>query len=225
MKTKILKFTFLPLFLLLTTFFSCENNSEQIESLNEENTKLLVDYQNQLIETRLVTKEADSLKTLVNKLQSQVNKLSGGTPSYKASSKEEAEIEALVNNLHHGWASMVKTKNTDDILKYFLPKYTTSTVQINTENIPSVSRKNDANFQEHLQELINAKDISVSFGQTKFLYTEVKNDFFVTSYKTRIRVYFNNKQVYTSSIVTQLAGENKDGWKVGNYNWVTINYE
>ena len=70
-----------------------------------------------------------------------------------------------------------------------------------------------------------ANDISVSFGQTKFLYTEVKGNFFVTSYITRIRVYQNDKQMHSSSLVTQLAGENKDGWKIGSYNWVTFNYD
>ena len=69
-----------------------------------------------------------------------------------------------------------------------------------------------------------AENISISFGRTKFLYTEVKDKFFVTSYQTVIRVYENNKQVHTTSLVTQLAGENKDGWKVGSYNWVNFNY-
>ncbi|MCK5277075.1 MAG: hypothetical protein KAK04_01035, partial [Cyclobacteriaceae bacterium] len=224
MKTNIKKITYFPLILVLLAFFSCEDNSGQIENLTKENTELNDQYKSQLLETRMVTKEADSLTTVVHKLQSRVNKLAGEVPVYKASNQEEEAIEALVNNIHKGWASMTKTNDTNELLQYFLPKYTTSTVRINTENIPSVQRNNDSNFEEHLQELMLGNNISISFGQTKFLYTEVKDKFFVTSFRTRIRVYNNDKQVHTSSLVTQLAGENKDGWKVGSYSWVTFNY-
>ena len=225
MKTKfnnILNFSFL---LIVFGLFSCEDNSGQIETLTQENTELRDNYQSQLVETRVVTKEADSLHTLVHKLETQVQKLKGETTVYKATNEDEKAIETLVSNMHKGWAAMLKNDDTSELLKYFLPKYTTSTVRINTENIPSVQRSNDTNFEAHLNELMLANNVSISFGQTKFLYTEVKDNFFVTSYQTRFRVYEDDKQVHTSSLITQLAGENKDGWKVGSYNWVTFNYD
>ena len=225
MKTKfnnIIHFSFILAFFAL---FSCTNNSGQIEALTQENTELKDNYESQLLETRVVTKEADSLHTLVHKLESEVQKLKGEVPVYKASNEDEKEIETLVSNMHKGWAAMLKNNDTNELLKYFLPKYTTSTVRINTENIPSVKRSNDTNFEAHLQELMLANNVTISFGQTKFLYTEVKGNFFVTSYQTRFRVYQDNKQVHTSSLITQLAGEKKDGWKVGSYNWVTFNYD
>ena len=62
-------------------------------------------------------------------------------------------------------------------------------------------------------------------GQTNFFYTEVKGDVFVTSYRTQLRVYYNNEEAYTSSLITLLAGQKKDSeWKVGNYSWVNFNY-
>ena len=225
MKTNIKKFAYFPFVLVLIAFFGCEDNSGQIETLTQENAELRDNYQSQLTETRVVTKEADSLHTLVHKLEGQVQKYKGEVTVFKASNEDEMAIEALVNNMHKGWATMLKNDNTNELLKYFLPKYTTSTVRINTENIPSVDRKNDSNFEEHLNELMMTTNVSISFGQTKFLYTEVKGNFFVTSYQTRIRVYENDKQMHTSSLVTQLAGENKDGWKIGSYNWVTFNYD
>lgn len=225
MKRKIQKIAYLPMVIIALVLASCEDNSEKIEMLNTENIELKENYQAQLLETRTLTKESDSLKTVIYKLQGEMNKLSGNTSTYKASSKDEKAIEELVINLHKGWDNMIKNKDTDELLKYFLPKYTTSTVRINTENIPAVKRSNDSNFKEHLEEIILANDISVSFGQIKFFYTEVKGNFFVTNYRTRIRVYQNNKEVHTSSVVTQLAGENKDGWKVGSYNWVNFNYD
>lgn len=205
------------------SLFACTNDSEQIDTLTQENSALRSNYQNQLLKTKEANAEADSVKTVAYKLQNQLAKLE--KKAVKKTSANEEAIEQLVHNLHKGWASMFKTKNTNDLLQYFLPKYTTSTVRINTENIPSVQRSNDSNFEEHLKELLSANNLSISLGETKFLYTEVKGDIFVTSYRTRIRVYDNNQQVHTSSLVTQLAGENNDGWKVGNYSWVTFNYE
>jgi hypothetical protein len=225
MKTKNFSiFGYFPFLMLFVFLLSCTDNSGQIEGLTSENDMLKNDLQSQLSETKSATKKADSLQTIVHGLESQVQKLQGEVPTFKASNADEKAIEALVKNMHAGWTSLVKTDNTNDLLQYFLPRYTTSTVRIDTENIPSVNRKNDSNFEEHLKELMAPNNISVSFGQTKFLYTEVKGNFFVTSYITRIRVYENDKQMHTSSLVTQLAGENKDGWKIGSYNWVTFNY-
>jgi hypothetical protein len=224
MKNTFKALSILPLLLLFITLNSCENGSGQIEQLTQENEALITDFENQLIETKTATQTADSLHTIVNKLRSEVQKMKGEMPSYKASNEDEKAIEALVSNMHQGWATMAKTKDTNALIQYFLPKYTASAVRVNTENLPSVNRSNDANFEEHLRELIGTDNLSISFGQTKFLYTEVKGDFFVTSYRTRIRVYRNNDEVHSSSLVTLLAGQKKDEWKVGNYNWVTFNY-
>lgn len=225
MKKNLQKVTYFLFSFMIIAFFGCEDNSGQIELLSQQNMDLRNDYDVLLSETRAVTKKSDSLQTVTNKLQNQVAKLKGEQTTFKASNDDEAGIEALVANMHKGWALMLKNDDTNELLRYFLPKYTTSTVRINTENIPSVNRKNDANFKDHLNELMATDNVSISFGQTKFLYTEVKGNFFVTSYQTRIRVYQNDKQIHTSSLVTQLAGENKDGWKVGSYNWVTFNYD
>jgi len=210
---------------LLTLISSCKDQRSQIVSLSEENNKLRNDLQEQLIETRKSTTKADSLQTIVHSLQSQIEKIKGEMPEYNASSEDEKAIEALVNNLHRGWTAMMEKDDTNEILKFFLPQYTTSSVRINTENIPSVQRSNNANFEEHLNEIMLANNVTLSFGQTKFLYTEVKGDIFVTSYRTTLRVYQNNQEMHTSSLVTQLAGQRKEGeWKVGNYNWVNFNY-
>jgi hypothetical protein len=206
-------------------FSSCSNNKEELSILMAENAQIRSEYDQQLLATKKAVTKADSLQTVVHRLKSEVNKLKGEVPTYNASSKDEKAIEQLVGNLQKAWTAMLKNNDTNELLQYFLPKYTTSTVRVNTENIPSVVRKNNSNFEEHLNALMLANDVSISFGQTKFLYTEVKGDIFVTSYTTRIRVYEKNKQMYTSSLVTQLAGERKDGaWKVGNYHWVTFNY-
>jgi len=204
--------------------FGCSQDNEQFDVLTAENSQLSISYEQQLVETRSAVERADSLQTVVHDLAQEVHELKGEAPVYHASKADEEAIEALVQNLHHGWASMFKTNDTNDLLKFFLPKYTTSAIRINTENIPSVRRKNNSSFEEFLNQLIAANNISLSFGETRFLYTEVKGDVFVTTYRTRFRVYENNKQRHTSSLITQLSGERDGEWKVGDYHWVTFNY-
>ncbi len=223
MKLKIRRLSLASLMLGMM-IFGCSQDNEQFDVLTAENSQLSISYEQQLVETRSAVERADSLQTVVHDLAQEVHELKGEAPVYNASKADEEAIEALVQNLHHGWASMFKTNDTNDLLKFFLPKYTTSAIRINTENIPSVRRKNNSSFEEFLNQLIAANNISLSFGETRFLYTEVKGDVFVTTYRTRFRVYENNKQRHTSSLITQLSGERDGEWKVGDYHWVTFNY-
>jgi ketosteroid isomerase-like protein len=221
MKAKSITITLLFAMLII----SCSQDSEQLDSFTEEINRISLQYEEQLAVNRTEVRRADSLQTQVHNLEQELQKALGEAPTYNASDADEEAIESLVAQLHQGWAKMFETDDKKDLLKHFLPKYTASALRINTENIPSVRRKNDSNFEEFLDQLIAANNIALSFGETKFLYTEVRGDVFVTSYRTRLRVYEGNEQRYTSSLVTQLAGERKDGeWKVGHYNWVTFNY-
>jgi len=210
--------------IILTMIVGCSQDNEQFDVLTAENSQLSISYEQQLAETRSAVERADSLQTVVHDLANELQELTGESPVYNASEAEVAAIETLVNNLHRGWASMFKTDNTRDVLGYFLPKYTTSAIRINTENIPSVRRKNNSNFEEFLDQLVAVNNISLSFGETEFLYTEVKGDVFVTAYRTRLRVYENNQQKHTSSLITQLSGERDGEWKVGDYHWASFNY-
>jgi hypothetical protein len=211
---------------LLFVTVSCGKDNEGLDVLLAENSQLSNSYESQLAETRQALERADSLQTVVNKLHSEVQGIKGQPANLnKASKADEQAIESLVDGLHKGWSSMFKTDNANDVLKYFLPEYTTSAVRIDVENIPSVRRKNDQNFEQFLNQLIAVEGVSLTFGETKFLYTEVKGDAYVTSYRTTIRLYEHNKLLHTGSIITQLAGERVDGeWKVGSYHWVNFNY-
>ncbi len=217
-----------PLFVIFFSLLAmgCENGQEQISVLQAENSQLSSSYEGQLMETRNAVNRADSLQTIIHDMQEEILKLQGeAKPVYNASDADEQAIEDLVGTLHRGWTSMFKTKDKQDVLKYFLPEYTASAVRINHENLPQVRRRNDTNFDQWLDQLLAVEGISLSFGETKFLYSEVKGDVFVTSYRTTLRVYENNRLRHTSSLVTQLAGERSEGnWKVGHYNWVAFNY-
>lgn len=225
MKTNIKNPTSLLTILLVAVLFGCNTKSGEVEQLVMDNQILDEKYQQQLIENRLATKQVDSLQTIVYGLELKIQKIQDDLPAYKATTSDEKAIETLVTNLQKGWEDVLETNDTNKLLQYFLPKFTTSSVRVNTDNIPSVQRSNNATFEDHLMELAQAAGLTISFGQTQFLYTEIKGDIFVTSYRTKIRVYQDNKEISTNSVVTQLAGQRSDeGWKVGNYNWVNFNY-
>ena len=220
-----MKIKLLQSVLILGFTAGCSQDNEQFDVLTAENNQLSTKYQEQMAVTRQEVKRADSLQTLVHDMAQELQEALGEKPVYNATEADEEAIETLVNSLHQGWAKMFETDDTKDLLKHFLPNYTASAIRIDTEDVPSVRRKNDNNFEEFLNQLVAANHISLSFGETQFLYTEVKGDVFVTSYRSRLRVYEHNEQRHTSSLVTQLAGERVQGeWKVGNYHWVAFNY-
>jgi len=224
MKRVFIKSRYFSAVLLLLLVAGCEDGKEEIVALTQENNELKQSYENQLVQTKQALKSADSLQTIVHSMERQIQDMKGDLPVYKASNQDEKAIEQLVANLHKGWSNMMEKDDTNELLQYFLSKYTTSSVRINPENIPDVQRDNNASFEDHLNEIMLANDVTLSFGKTKFLYTEVRGDIFVTSYRFTLRVYRNNEQIQTNSLVTQLAGQKKDeAWKVGSYNWVTFN--
>lgn len=210
--------------MICSAVIGCSGDAEQLSVLQAEISQLTMSYEEQLAETRAEVSRADSLQTLVHDMEQEIMELQGNAPVYNASDAEEEAIETLVHNLHDGWTAMFETKNTNELLKYFLPEYTASAVRINVENIPQVRRKNDSNFEEWLNDLLAANDISLSFGETKFLYSEVRGEHFVTTYRTTLRLYENNQQIHNNSLVVQMAGERDSDWKVGHYNWVSFNY-
>ena len=65
MKTKSYKIILFVFSLAMFTLSACEDGSDQIAALNQENSELRNNYQTQLKETRIVTKSADSLYAII----------------------------------------------------------------------------------------------------------------------------------------------------------------
>jgi len=139
-------------------------------------------------------------------------------------SPSDQSIRELVNDLHNAWENSFKSRNSDELLALFLDEYSINQVRIDTAGIPMVRASNFKNFPEYVQAFLDIEGLALDFGQVDMLYTEVKDDFFVASYKCKYRAYMNNELTQTTSLITTITGRNEGGWKIGNYSWVTVAY-
>jgi hypothetical protein len=68
------------------------------------------------------------------------------------------------------------------------------------------------------------KGVSIEMEKITFLDTQVKGEIFTVSVKNQAKVYKNNTVISNRSIVSTITGRNQNGWKIGNYSWVSIDY-
>jgi len=138
----------------------------------------------------------------------------------KPISADEKAVQGLIKELEQGWEKMVETKDPNALLNYFMPKYTTNAVKIDTKNMPFVQRHNDTNFREHLNQLTATKELRISFGEPTFYSTVVRGNIFTTSYLSYFTATHQGKVIHKSTILCFVSGEKMNNrWLVGNYNW------
>ena len=210
-------YKFLTLALLSTIWVSCDQSKEKVIQLETQSAE-------QLAEIEYLKSKSDSLIEVAHKLEGKMEALENATAPIPPSAPEQ-QIHKLVLKLHKGWEVLASEKNADQFLNLFLSKYTTNGVNIDTANVPSVARHNNRNFEEHVRSIADVDGLRVSFGNNEFYYTVIKGDKFVTCYRSLMRVYIHNKIVETKSVITLLAGQKKEEWKVGSYSWVTLDYK
>ena len=68
------------------------------------------------------------------------------------------------------------------------------------------------------------KGTASEMGKITFLDTQVKGEIFTVTFKNNANVFKNNTLVSNRSLVSTITGRNQDGWKIGNYSWVSIDY-
>jgi hypothetical protein len=68
------------------------------------------------------------------------------------------------------------------------------------------------------------KGVSIEMEKITFLDTQVKGEIFTVSVKNQAKVYKNNTVISNRSIISTITGRNQNGWKIGNYSWVSIDY-
>jgi hypothetical protein len=171
-----------------------------------------------------VNQTNDSLKTIIHGLEGIIERYQNESAIENMVSAEEMPIRNLVDKVHQGWEALAKEKDVNALLGNFLPYYSAHAVRIDIENIPSVSRSNETDFTDHLVAVTEVDGLSVIFGEPQFFYTEVRGNLFSTCYRVLMKLYIHDELQETKSIVSLVAGEDRDGWKVGSYAWVTFDY-
>lgn len=209
--------TNLILSVLIVLLSACDQNKEQIAFLESELSSSNTEIEN-------LTSQNEELKGKIYELEGQLGKLKSQPDAEVVLSQAEKDVQTLVNEVHTGWENLASGGGVNSMLVFFLPKYTTSSVNVDISNFAEVKRHNNTNFEEHLQALSEIDGLSIKFDKTQILYSEVKGSVFATCYRSRIQVYRNGALQMTKSVAALMAGEDRDGWKIGSYSWVTLDY-
>lgn len=212
----------LPLFI-LCTLLSCnqDSNERELEQVKKNYTEQLMLGTQYQIEIRQQHIQIDSLKSAINHLEQQ---LAQSSPKAPALSQEEKEIRQMVHQMHKSWIDLVNNKNPQEILQYYFPSYIVNQVDINTNSQGRVVAYSEQSYPEFLEEIINRKDFSVSFGDVTFLDVEVKGgEFYNVAYKCQMKQYKKGLLREDSKVMVTITGRKiTDNWKIGSYSVVTF---
>lgn len=164
----------------------------------------------------------DSLALVIHDLKDQ----SVTKNAEKKPSAQEAEIFDLINKVHDGWYQMSINNDPEELLKYFMPKHTTSEVRIDLENLPHIEKHNTADLKEHLNALIAPGDVEIRLVKPKVYHTFIRDNIFTTMFLVELKVYRNKTKIVESTVLTTMSGEKYQGneWRVGNLNWIEFEY-
>lgn len=170
--------------------------------------------------------EIDSLNSIVNGL-TVVNQVLNENYEKPAFTDEENAIHKMVFMMHDSWKSLPKTKNAEEILQYFNPKFMVSRIVIEADNTAQVAKYTHEDFKGYIKnEVIKKKGLSYEFGNVNFLDIEIKEHaYFNVAYKCILRTYQNHKLIETNSLLVTITGKKIDGkWGIASYSWVAFKY-
>ena len=141
-----------------------------------------------------------------------------------ALTRNEAAIQEMVKNLKTAFNNIYQDKNPDKILQYFLPSFSTNQVTIDLNNKAEIALFSSEDFKSFLKKQMKEKGTSSEMGKITFLDTQVKGEIFTVTFTNKAKVFTNNTLVSNRSLVSTITGRNQNGWKIGNYSWVSIDY-
>ena len=200
-----------------------EKYADLLEAKTKEDKKVSLYYR----KIHLQQSELDSLNSIINGL-TVVNQVLNEKYEKPALSYGEKAIQKIVFDMHLAWKNLPKTKDANDILQYFQPKYVVNRVAIETDNSTNIKNYTQADFEKFIKnEVIKKEGLSFEFGNVEFLDIQIKgNKFFNVAYKCILRTYINDKLQDTNSLLVTATGENNDGkWGLASYSWVSFKYK
>ncbi|RLD22482.1 MAG: hypothetical protein DRI71_07450 [Bacteroidetes bacterium] len=196
-------------------FLSCNSGSTNPEEL--------ATLQDELLDANTII---DSIKLKVAELEDKNLQLykNNAEKDLPVLTRDEAAVHKMVANLKKAFNNIYQDKNPDKILRFFLPSFSTKHVTINIDNEAEIALFSSEDFKKFLKKQIREKGIFIEMEKITFLDTQIKGEIFTTTFKNVAKVYRNNTLITNRVIVSTITGRNKDGWKIGNYSWVSIDY-
>jgi hypothetical protein len=214
----------LPLILSLA-LLSCQPGikERELSGLKTKNAELV--RQSMLLQSEIHLQQTsiDSLNSTINQLEQQLAKSSPGGEEISA---DEIALRKLVMDMHDSWKELVKAKDPQVILDYFLPRFMANQIDIDSQNKGHVAAFTELDYKNFLDEITSRKRFSVEFGNVKFLDVTIKDgEFFNVAYKCRMREYKKDLLTETSTVMVTLTGRKiTDQWKIANYSVVSFEY-
>jgi len=194
---------------------ACNNDSTSSEelttTLNElSDANAIIDS----LEQTIAALEDKNLLLAANKTRKKVPALT----------RDEAAIQKMVTDLKKAFNNIYQDKNPDIILQFFLPSFSTNQVTIDVNNEAEIALFSTEDFKSFLKKQMKEKGMSIEMGKITFLDAQVKGEIFTITFKNKAKVIKNNALISNRTIVSTITGRNQNGWKIGNYSWVTFDY-
>ena len=182
------------------------------------------DHTNMATELRQAKVIIDSLDQKIASLEAENLQLikKGSKAKTPPPSKDEAAVQEMVINLKKAFNNI--NQDPDEILQFFLSSFSTNQVSVNIDNEAEIAIFSADDFKAYLKKEMRKKGMSVDMGEITFLDTRIKGEIFTATFRNTTKVYNRNQLIYNRAIVSTITGRNQDGWKIGNYSWVAIDY-
>ncbi len=128
---------------------------------------------------------------------------------------------SLINDLNH----IYEDKKPAKVLKYFLTEFSINYVFVGSDNKAQITRLSSADYKTHLRRQMKEKNIKIRMGDVEVYDIEIKGNIFSIILKNYSEVYKHGKLIINRSVHTTITGREQDGWKIGNFSQVSIDYK
>ena len=213
-------------FILSLALLSCQPGikERELSELKTKNAELVIQSMRYQSQIHLQQISIDSLNTIINSLEEKTVGLGYKGPS---PGSDQQTIRQMVANMHVSWKELPELKDPQQILKYFMPTFMTSQIDIDVDNQGHVAAYTHEDYIQYLEEITSRKRFSVEFGDVTFLDIEVKDhDFFNVAYKCLLRRYKKDELTDTTSVIVTITGRKTEGeWKIANFSVVAFRYK
>ncbi len=202
-----------------------EANYEDLLKLKKGN-----DFRNRVFyrKIHLLQQENDSLKTLLNEFQNNIDEHSNPMPQQASTlSQDEKEIQDMIISLNQAWVRMHQTRKPKEVLRFFNTQFIVSWIVIETDNSANAAHYTQNDFGNFLRRIIQKKEYSFEFGDVSFFDIEVKgHKYFKAAFNCELRVYKGDVMQYKDSVLVTIAGKKiKKKWKIASYSWIGFKYK
>ena len=159
----------------------------------------------------------DSLQTLLKNYEEKI-------PEEDKLTRDERKLQETIIELNKGYAKMSQTKDIQEVLKHFLPKFSSNIINIGVDETVFVDRRGSKAYGNRLEDLIQMNGLEIIMGSTKFLHLFIKGDVAIAIYLTQYETKIDGKTIIEGTVLGKATCKrnNDKEYKIGNYSLVNV---